>query len=298
MSITETIRQTLGALLPRQDGLEQSLAHLREAIGRVEARQLAGLGAAGLAANEFKVWSQWGEDGIFQYLLREVEVPNRIFVEFGVETYVESNTRFLLTQHQWSGLIMDGSETNIAYIRQDPIYWRYNLKAVQAFITRENINQLLVSNGLSGPIGLLSIDIDGNDYWVWEVITAVEPALVAIEYNSRFGPQRAVTIPYQASFERRRAHYSTAYYGASLGALVGLGRRKGYAFVGSNTAGNNAFFVRRERLGGSLRELSVAEGYVQRGFRETRDPEGRLTYPSPGDEAALVGGLPLVEVEP
>ena len=288
----------LDALWRSVKQIDQALGHLREAVGRVESRQLAMADASGLAANEFKVWSQWGEDGILQYLLRQVAVERRVFVEFGVENYTEANTRFLLTQNSWSGLVLDGSEEHISAIRRDPIYWRHNLKAVRAFVTRENINQLLRENGLAGEIGLLSVDIDGNDYWVWEAITEVAPAVVVVEYNSRFGPDRAVTIPYDPAFERVKAHHSTAYYGASLAALVGLGRRKGYAFVGSNSAGNNAFFVRRDLLAPPLRELSAAEGYVVRGFRETRDAEGRLTFPSPQEEAALVNSLPLVEVEP
>ena len=142
----------------------------------------------------------------------------------------------------------------------------------------------------------MSIDIDGNDYWVWEACTAVSPAIVIVEYNSRFGSERSVTVPYDPGFVRHKAHHSCAYYGASLAALVALGARKGFAFVGSNRAGNNAFFVRRDLLAAPLRELTVAEGYVQRQFRETRDADGRLLFPTPEEEAALVGNLPLVEV--
>ncbi len=276
--------------------MERAVAELREAVGRLEARQVAALQVPSLAANEFRVWSQWGEDGILQHLIRQVTVPNRIFIEFGVETYVEANTRFLLTQCGWGGLVLDGSEENIAAVKRDDIYWRHNLKAACAFITRENIDGLLAANGISGPIGLLSIDIDGNDYWVWEAIRSVDPALVVVEYNSRFGPDRAVTVPYDPAFQRSKAHYSTSYYGASLAALVALGRRKGYAFVGSNSAGNNAFFVQRSRLPASVPELTVAEGYVRRAFREMRDPSGALVFPTAEQEEALVQSLPLVEV--
>ena len=295
MPFLATLRSIVNGCLA-SNRLEGSIAELRAAVGRLEARQVAAIGAEGLAANEFKVWSQWGEDGILQHLIRHVRVPNRIFVEFGVETYVEANTRFLLTQCGWSGLVLDGSEENIAAVRRDEIYWRHNLKAACAFITRENIDGLLAANGISGPIGLLSVDIDGNDYWVWEAIHSVEPALVVVEYNSRFGPDRAVTVPYDESFQRSKAHFSTSYYGASLPALVALGRRKGYAFVGSNSAGNNAFFVQNRLLPESIRELTVAEGYVRRAFREMRDASGSLVFPSAEEEEALVQSLPLVEV--
>jgi len=245
---------------------------------------------------EFKVYSQWGEDGILQYLLRHVNVNAHTFVEFGVENYKEANSRWLVEGHNWSGLVIDGDEELVDEIKRDSIYWKHDLKAVCSFITAEKIDGLIKDCGYSGPIGLLSIDIDGVDYWVWKAISCVQPCLVIVEYNSLFGPVKSVTVPYDAGFMRQQAHYSWSYYGASLAALVNLGKTKGYAFVGSNTAGNNAFFVRRELLKPPLRELTAAEGYVKRKFREARDPEGRLTFPNFEEEASLISKLPLVDV--
>lgn len=279
-------------------GVRRILADVQQALGRIEGRQLRGLASATLADREFKVFSQWGEDGIIHHLIREVPVACRIFVEFGVEDYTEANTRFLLVQDNWSGLIFDGSEENIRTVKKDAIYWRHNLKAVASFVTRENINALLRDNGLSGEIGLLSIDVDGNDYWIWEAIDAVEPALVVVEYNARFGGERAVTVPYDPAFVRSTAHHSMIYYGASLAALVALGRRKGYDFVGANSAGNNAFFVRRDLRPAALPARTAAEGFVRSQFRETRDAAGRLTFLSAAEESAILAPLPLVEVAP
>jgi hypothetical protein len=277
--------------------LERDSVLIREALGRIEARQTQNLASPVLSDHEFRVFSQWGEDGILAHLVRQVAIPRKLFVEFGVENYTEANTRWLLVNDGWSGLVLDGSEENVAAIRRDPVCWRYNLRAACAFIQRKNINELLRENNLTGEIGVLSIDIDGVDYWVWEAIEVVTPAIVVIEYNSLFGPSRAVTVPYDPHFERVKAHYSCSYYGASLAALVALGRRKGFAFVGSNSAGNNAFFVRRELMTGFLRELTAAQGYVARRFCEARDPNGRLAFPSFEEEAELVNSLPLVEVE-
>ena len=245
---------------------------------------------------EFQIFSQWGEDGIIQFLLKNVHISNRTFVEFGVENYQEANTRWLVEGHNWSGLIIEGNKNMVEEIKADPIYWKYNLKAVCSFISAENINQLIKSNGFSDQIGLLSIDIDGVDYWVWRAITCIRPSLVVVEYNSLFGPQKSVTVPYDPNFMRQKAHFSWSYYGASLSALVGLGKTKGYAFVGSNSAGNNAFFVRRDLLKPPLRELTASEGYVQRKFREARDLQGRLTFPTFEEEASLISNLPLVDV--
>ena len=226
----EPIHRHVVSVVKQMIRTRQTLASIQEALGRIEARQCVAANQPEIAANEFRVFSQWGEDGILQFLLRHVPVTRKVFVEFGVQNYTESNTRFLLIKDNWSGLVLDGSEADIDFIKQDPIYWRYNLKAICAFITRENINGLLRDNGLTGEIGLLSVDIDGNDYWVWEQIDVVQPAIVIVEYNSRFGSQRAVTVPYDPAFVREKAHFSCAYYGASLPALVALGRRKGYAF--------------------------------------------------------------------
>ena len=251
---------------------------------------------ARLLSAEFKIFSQWGEDGIIFYLLRHVGVPNKLFVEFGVENYQEANTRWLVEGHNWSGLVIDGSQQHVDAIKADPIYWKHQLKAACAFVDAENINRFITANGVSGEIGLLSVDIDGMDYWVWKAIDVVTPAIVVVEYNSLFGPTKSVTVPYDPRFVRQKAHYSWSYYGASLAALVGLGKTKGYSFVGSNSAGNNAFFVKSDLLHPPLRELTVAEGFVQRKFREARDLQGRLTFPTFEEEASLISNLPLVDV--
>lgn len=283
-------------LATRFRSLDDRCKKIQEALGRIEGRQLQSLPAADLHGSEFRVFSQWGEDGILQHLLRHVVVSRRIFVEFGVENYTEANTRYLLINDNWAGLVLDGSADNVNFIKKDETYWRYNLKAECAFITKDNINDLISGNGISGEIGLLSVDIDGNDYWVWEAIDVVTPSIVVVEYNSRFGPVRSVTIPYDAGFIRRRAHYSNLYWGASLAALCGLAKRKGYAFVGCNTSGNNAFFVRNGLRPTSLPELSSAEGFVARQFRESLDENGALAFLDEAQESAILDQLPVIEV--
>ena len=207
--------------------IERRWNRTQEALGRIEARQLSDLKPDQIHAAEFSVYSQWGEDGIVQHLLRYIPISQKVFVEFGVENYTEANTRFLLVNDNWTGVVMDGSTAHIDYIKQDDISWRFSLKAQQAFITRENIIGLIRGNGIHGEIGLLSIDIDGNDYWVWEAIDVVTPAIVIVEYNHRFGSERAVAVPYSADFQRSNAHHSNIYYGASLAALCRLGTEKG-----------------------------------------------------------------------
>jgi hypothetical protein len=278
------------------DDLQERVQRMQEALGRIEARQLFQHAPDQLRDYEFQVYSQWGEDGILQALTRAVPTGRKVFVEFGVEDYREANTRFLLANSGWSGLVIDGSPANIERICSADFFWRYNLKAVCAFITRDNINELLRQNGLAGDIGLLSIDIDGNDYWVWEAIDAVRPGIVVVEYNWRFGPERRVTVPYAADFVRGRAHPSMVYYGASLAALHALAQRKGFDLVGCNSAGNNAFFVRSDLRPDTLPRLSPSQAFVSGSFREARTAAGRLALLSPTEEVALLNTLPLIEV--
>lgn len=292
MLFTEKLRERVRQV----NRLENRLQSIQESLGRIEQRQLRSLDVPGLHANEFRVFSQWGEDGIIQYLSSQLQIDRKVFIEFGVETYTESSTRFLLVNNNWSGLVIDGSESNIQFIRNDPIYWRHNLKAECSFITAENINDLISRNGIRGEIGLLSVDIDGNDYWVWKAIDVVNPVIVVAEYNARFGPTEAVTTPYDPKFVRSTAHYSHIYYGASLAALCALGKEKGYVLVGCNSAGNNAFFVRSDRLPASLPAMSPETAYVRNQFRETRGEDGRLSFVAPEDEHAVLAGLPLVKV--
>jgi hypothetical protein len=122
----------------------------------------------------------------------------------------------------------------------------FNVKARQAFVTAENINDIITAAGISGRIGLLSIDIDGMDYWVWKAVSVVDPAIVVIEYNSLFGPERPIVAPYDPAFSRYTPDPSRLFYGASLAALRHLAAEKGYVFIGCNSNGNNAYFVRGE----------------------------------------------------
>lgn len=226
---------------------------------------------------EFKVFSQWGDDGIIQYLIHHIDIPHKTFVEFGVENYTEANTRFLLINDNWSGLIMDGSEVNMQYTRSDEIYWKYDLQCKAAFITAENVNELIASASFEKEVGILHIDIDGNDYWVWKAINVINPIIVIIEYNSLFGHEHPWTTPYNPAFYRTEYHFSNLLYGTSLCSACDLADEKGYVFVGCNSAGNNAYFVRKDKVN-NIKTQKPEEGYRMSKFKESRNKEGKLTY--------------------
>ena len=270
----------------------QDIEQVKYAIGALEAPTVSSCSAV----REFKVFSQSGEDGVIQWLIHNITIQSKRFIEFGVQNYTESNTRFLLMHDNWSGLIMDGSRANMDYVQQDNVCWMHDLKPITAFVTAENINALIRENGFDGKVGILSIDIDGNDYWVWKAIDCVDADIVICEYNSRFGSERAVTIPYDPGFYRTNAHSSNLYFGASIRALTHLGNKKGYALVYGNRIGSNLFFVRRDLLNDVVREKSIESCYVRAKYRQARDAEGRLMLLSIEEEEKLLEGLPLVDV--
>jgi hypothetical protein len=272
----------------------RELEEMRVQLGWLQSKEAAR--AATPREAEFEVFSQFGEDGVIQHLIARVPIEKEVFVEFGVEDYSESNTRFLLVKDNWSGLIIDGAGLHEEFLRSRELHWRHQIEAVTAFIDRDNINSLISGAGIEGDIGLLSVDLDGNDYWVLEVIDVVSPRILIAEYNSTFGPEAAITVPYDPEFIRGDAHPSWLYWGASLAALTQLADSKGYALVAGNKAGNNAFFVRRDVLG-DVAELSVAEAYEPSLFRESRGPDGGLTLVSDHRERlALMGDMPVWDV--
>jgi len=276
--------------------LPKRIYDLQQAIGRIEMRQLSLENSNDIHINEFKVSSQNGEDGIIQFLLRKTDMKNKIFVEFGVHDYAESNTRFLLVNNGWSGLIIDGSSKNVERIKHDEIYWKHDLNVEHAFIDKDNINELISRNSVSGDIGILSIDIDGNDYWIWNAIECINPRIVICEYNSLFGSNKKVTTIYDKSFVITKAHFSGLYWGASIAAFDYLAKKKGYSLVGSNTAGNNVFFVRNDVLG-SLPTYTPEQAYVKSQFRISRDANGNLTFLDFDAGLRVIENMPLYEVD-
>jgi hypothetical protein len=254
---------------------------------------------ASLQEAEFKVSSQWGEDGIIDWLVERAGIPpkSQSFVEFGVEDYQEANTRFLLQNRNWRGLIMDGSTAMVSKVKEDALDWKYDLTIRSTFITRENINDLISSAGLGSEIGLLSIDIDGNDYWVWEAIHIVHPIICICEYNAVFGDVQTISTPYDPSFNRTKAHHSNLYFGASIAALRSLAVKKGYRFVGTNSAGGNAFFVRedyaRQFVDSSLQHIRAFPSLA----RESRDEFGQSNYIGGIERLKHISALPVVNVE-
>ena len=248
----------------------------------------------------FSVFSQWDEDGIIQYLIKKINTINNVFIEFGVENYRESNTRFLLQNNNWQGLVIDGNRNNIDQIQNSNLYWRHDLSAVHSFIEKDNITDIIdnyiCNRNLSKKIGLLSVDIDGVDYWVLKNITNIEPQIIICEYNSIFGNSLPITVPYDSNFRRTKAHFSNLYFGANLKAFQYLLEPSGYTYIGSSSSRINAFFVKKDlamKFLGNLKKPDFRPSHV----RESRDEEGNLTFLSGHNRRMAIKNLEVVNLE-
>ncbi len=195
-----------------------------------------------------KAYSQHDEDGILQEILRRVGITSRTFLEIGVGNGVENNTLFWLKQ-QWQGAWIEGAHENVAFIRQAfaPATETGRLHVTHAMVSAKNVDALISSTPLAGrEIDLLSIDIDGNDYYVFEQLQIIRPRVVVIEYNAKFPPPARWRIPYSPDF----VWDGSDWFGASLESMNALFERRGYSLVSCNITGSNAFFVRKDLLNG------------------------------------------------
>jgi len=266
-------------------------------LGKILSNQQFAITSSNLNDFEFKIFSQFGDDGIIQYLIKNIDISNKTFIEFGVENYLESNTRFLLMNNNWSGFVMDGSTQAMEELQNQDWYWKYDLTQKAIFIDKDNINKLLSDTGLR-DIGLLCIDLDGNDYWIFEEIDllTLNPSILMMEYNALLGKDRAISVPYDKNFHRFDAHYSGLYWGASLSALAYLADKKGYSLIGCNSAGNNAYFVRKDLLNLKITDKSVNECYIESKFRESRDKNGELSFLRKDERSEAIKGLDVVNI--
>jgi hypothetical protein len=215
--------------------------------------------------HEFKIFSQNGEDGILLYIFSKIGTTHQNFVEIGAGDGQECNTANLSLNFGWHGLLVDANANNFAHATE---FYRERLREhadyvilAHRMVTRENVNLLLREYGFSGIIDLLSIDIDGNDYWIWDAITSIAPRVVVIEYNAALGPEMSVAIKYAPEHDVASVPQGWLYYGASLMALVKLGVAKGYKLVGCDRRGVNAFFVNNDIADDLLHPLSPERAY-------------------------------------
>jgi hypothetical protein len=224
----------------------------------------------------FKVYSQADEDGIIQEIFNRIGETDRAFVEFGVDNGTECNTVKLLVEG-WRGLWIESSAESVTAIRRDLSSFIDDQRLVLRHrkVTAENINAVISEARFSGKIDLLSIDIDYNDYWLWEAIAVIEPRVVVIEYNATLHPPMSLVVPYDP--DARWA--GDNYFGASLEALVRLGRKKGYRVVACSFSGVNAFFVQEDLWGDKFLAPPAAERHYEPPRYFFKPPAGHRARP-------------------
>ena len=234
----------------------------------------------------YKVYSQNDEDGIIREIFKRIGTETKEFIEFGVQNGLECNTHFLL-HHGWHGLWLEENADSCKQISNKfrPVIKNGQLKVVKAFITRENIEEFIAGNrnahDKSSMPDLLSIDIDGNDWYVWKAISSIKPRLVCIEYNGKFPPD----LNWKQAYDAKHVWDKTDWQGASLKAMELLGREKGYVLVGTNLSGANAFFVRKDLVSKKLFTCGDTAEELYNPYRS------HLKFEAPGHESryCLVG---------
>jgi hypothetical protein len=211
---------------------------------------------------EFRAFSQNGEDGILLYIFSLIGTTNNICVEICAADGIQCNSANLILNHGFTGLLVDGDEKAIergrAFYSRHPDTFSFPPRFAHAWVDRETVNALIARHEIGGEIDLLSIDLDGVDYWVWDAIDVIKPRVVVVETQCIWGTDRSVTVPYSPDFKSPLVNGFGLYCGASLPAFVSLGRRKGYRLVGAQALGFNAFFVRDDLGPNVLPEVSAA----------------------------------------
>lgn len=252
MPLTQRVRSTA-----RRAAIRTKLARTDDGGATRGTQHLLGLRWKALAERgvflplqdvEFRNYSQNGEDGILLYLFTIAGHGTRRAVEVCAGNAIEANATNLVLHHDWDALMLDGDESLIKegelFFGAHPETHRIGPTLAAEWITRDNIGQILARHGYEDDIDLLSLDMDGMDYWILETLT-IRPRIIVLEYNNRIPADRAVTVPYDERFATD-AWAGDGYFGAGLAAFDRLLRSREYELVGSNRHNTNAFFVRSD----------------------------------------------------
>lgn len=212
----------------------------------------------------FKAFSQTNEDGILHYIFSLIGTKNKKCVELGCGSGIECNTANLIINHGWNGLLIDGNKDQIregnSFYRQNSHTYVYPPKLRHAWITKENINNILVENGFEGEIDLLSIDLSGVDYWIWEAIEVIAPRVLVLDYQDILGPNKSLTVPYHETFNGFKTGSTYGfpnYSGASLLAFKKLAEKRGFRLVGTNQYNFAAFYIKNPLGLKEIPEVSI-----------------------------------------
>jgi len=248
---------------------------------------------------EYKIFSQTGEDGIIDFLLKKLDILNCKFVEIGVGDYSEANTRYIYEKSFSEGLIIDIENNLRDKVSKNINLWKGLLHVENIEINSENINEILDKYNLNANLDLFSIDIDGIDYWVIDNLKPQISKLFVLEYNPTFGHNLEITIPNIKNFNRFKSHYSGCYYGCSLKAMIKLMDRKGYDFLGTNKLNFNAFFASKNishKFENLKQNLDSLENYSLIKIRDSKNKEGELNFLDKKQRLIQIKNLEIIDV--
>ena len=251
--------------------------------------------------SEVRVFSQWGEDGILDYLFDVAGISKPRILEFGAGNFTECNSRFAAEYRNASAYLVDMRADLVENTKELDIYWRNSIFPIQDFITPESAKtHLLNAKEKMGGVDVISLDIDGNDYWVLQELDLSNVSIVVCEYNPIYGSTGSYSIVRDDNFDRTKAHFNWLHYGMSLQAAIALMARQNLVFIGSNRVGNNAFFIRTEflnKLPFSIPNLDALEPFVDWRVRESRDTSNRLNYLQVTEGKKAIGDCEILNLE-
>ena len=233
-----------------------------------------------LSDAEVKVYSQWGEDGILDYLCESLGVERPKMIEVGAGNFTECNSRFLVEFRNASATLIDADTNLEKNVRESDLFWKTHLYSITEWVSTSNINSI-ISSAIQkmGGLDIFSLDLDGNDYWILKEANLGSTKVVVVEYNSIFGSEISVSVPKDERFDRSEKHYSWLYYGANLKAYVDLLETKGFIFVGTNRVRSNAFFVRKDQTHRVSIDIPTSlSNFSDCKIRESRDEFGKMNH--------------------
>lgn len=248
---------------------------------------------------DYKVFSQNGEDGIIDYLLYSLKIDKPKFVEIGIGDYSECNTRFLFERTSPKGLVVDCIENLKIKVSKNIKLWRADITILEEFISSKNINSILKKYNFDKNIDLFSLDVDGIDYWILKELPKNFSKIAIIEFNSTFGSEKEITVPYKKNFDRSKYHYSNLCYGASLKAINNIMKKKGFIFIGTNLHRVNAFFVSKKyinKIGLRIPKNKDLKKYVDSNIRESRSKNNLLSYLSGKKKIQIIKDCEIIDL--
>jgi len=233
-----------------------------------------------LSDADVKVYSQWGEDGILDYLCECVGIERPKMIEVGAGNFTECNSRFLVEFRNASATLVDADANLEKFVKESDLYWKTHLYSITDWVSTSNINSIIkTATQQMGGLDIFSLDLDGNDYWILKEANLGDTKVAVVEYNSIFGSEIAVSVPEDERFDRTEKHFSWLYYGANLKAYVDLLESKGLVFVGTNRVRSNAFFVRNDLINRVSIEIPTSlSSFTENKIRESRDEFGRMNH--------------------